>query len=370
MLKSTFYCDESGNTGTNWLDFDQTFFVYGGWLVPDSSKNTIITEINHIFGKSQAEELKSKKFFKLGSSNRYFLKMVTFMINFRPVSCFPIFIVVEKAYIVAPKMIETFFDPAYNISLKDEITFDIKLKKKLSEIVVGSNAVKLFSTLIHDGNISLAQMKEIQIELARKFSDMPNVNHNISCLTDAELRKMVEEFQCKNNSRTLTIPVLCSLMNLLQKFSQNNKVETTIIHDNISGFNEWLDIIKSCFLSEGPDQVVRTEYIEFHSKLKNIKDLKLEDSKNSRIIQVADLLCGFIYKCFFKINNDAELDDIESKIMKSMFVSRGTPFIWDSIFSEGLLTKVCNAIGCNANCVNDGEINYRSIDEKFLNYLK
>ena len=32
------FFDESGNTGTNWLDVSQPFFVYGGWIIAEEEE--------------------------------------------------------------------------------------------------------------------------------------------------------------------------------------------------------------------------------------------------------------------------------------------------------------------------------------------
>lgn len=33
-----FFFDESGNTGTNWLDQKQPYYIYGGWMLMKDKK--------------------------------------------------------------------------------------------------------------------------------------------------------------------------------------------------------------------------------------------------------------------------------------------------------------------------------------------
>ena len=40
------YFDESGNTGTNYLDVRQPYFVYGGWLIEKEKEDEILSLIH------------------------------------------------------------------------------------------------------------------------------------------------------------------------------------------------------------------------------------------------------------------------------------------------------------------------------------
>lgn len=47
------FLDESCNTGTNWIDPQQPYFVYGGWLFQDDQCQKAIDKINEIFSFSK-----------------------------------------------------------------------------------------------------------------------------------------------------------------------------------------------------------------------------------------------------------------------------------------------------------------------------
>ena len=48
------YFDESGNTGTNYLDVRQPYFVYGGWLIEKEKEDEICESVERIFCGSRA----------------------------------------------------------------------------------------------------------------------------------------------------------------------------------------------------------------------------------------------------------------------------------------------------------------------------
>ncbi len=72
------YLDESGNTGTNWSDSSQPYFVYGGWLIADDYCVAAINKMNEIFSFSHAAELKSK--YILAKKVKYLYEMVNIFI--------------------------------------------------------------------------------------------------------------------------------------------------------------------------------------------------------------------------------------------------------------------------------------------------
>ncbi|WP_412137665.1 DUF3800 domain-containing protein [Lentilactobacillus parabuchneri] len=54
-----YYIDESGNTGSNLLDENQPYFVYGGWIMDDNYKGKIDKYISNL--EFEADELHYKK---------------------------------------------------------------------------------------------------------------------------------------------------------------------------------------------------------------------------------------------------------------------------------------------------------------------
>ena len=57
MEKQTFYIDECGNTGSNFLDRAQPFYIYGGWLLKDELYVNCQKELKDKFLGKQAKEL-------------------------------------------------------------------------------------------------------------------------------------------------------------------------------------------------------------------------------------------------------------------------------------------------------------------------
>lgn len=75
----------------------------------------------------------------------------------------PVFGVADKKYMVAAKIIETFFDHMYNPNVNGYLTYRSELKKALADNVSSNEGLlHEFSRIIHDGTIELQEMQKNQ----------------------------------------------------------------------------------------------------------------------------------------------------------------------------------------------------------------
>jgi hypothetical protein len=137
---ATFYCDESGNTGVNRANPDQPVFTYAGWLVPRGVENALISALDGIRERHriQGGELKWSKIGKRANGAAIFRAMFEF---FRQNASVPFFLVADKDYQTAAKIIETFFDPEYNTNLMTGFTSAFRVKKELAEMVLSEQSI-------------------------------------------------------------------------------------------------------------------------------------------------------------------------------------------------------------------------------------
>ena len=104
------YFDESGNTGSNWIDAQQPYFVYGGWLIKDDKKKDAVSLLSECFSDSKAAELKSKTIWDRKKDK--LIDFINGMVD--KVGAIPCFAIADKKYMIAAKIVETFFDCKYN----------------------------------------------------------------------------------------------------------------------------------------------------------------------------------------------------------------------------------------------------------------
>lgn len=372
-MNATFYCDESGTTGNDWNNIQQPFLIYGGWLVLDESKNTLKERISKLLSSNliakNSTELKANRFFKHGKNYSYFKKIFDYFIS---ENCFPIFIVLEKNYMVALKITETIFDPTYSVLLKDGFTGDTQLKQSLAKIVASDkNIINKFSDLIHSGNLSIGDFKKICNELAEIFSSLSvkNVSSYLRNLPDLALEKMLDEFQVKNTKRSLTIPALFHILQLTQDFCYNYNIYAQIMHDNIKNYDEYMDIIRNSFINTNIPDIIKIGNNKLYSNLSHISKIELCDSKDEYFIQLADLLIGFILRSLKAIQKSQSLSEDQKVILMRLIVLYDTYKSWDYVISDDFMKNIFKCI--NSNYIDDFKTpNYALLNKKFESYLK
>lgn len=106
------FCDESGNSGSNYNDLEQPAHVLAGWLVRDCDRDNLIVAVDGVRRRNpQAHELKGKKL--LDSPRGRETARLTIEVALEA-GGLPIFVVAEKRYCIAAKVVETFLDPVHN----------------------------------------------------------------------------------------------------------------------------------------------------------------------------------------------------------------------------------------------------------------
>src|SRR5208337_132298 len=125
---SLIYCDESGNDVPNYLNEQAPFYVLAGWVVPENAIVEAAVEMESLRQAHcpSAPELKFKTF------QRKPWAMSASMCRLGQLGLVPMYLVAEKRYCVAGKIVETFLDPHYNPALSMPFTGDIITKQGLA----------------------------------------------------------------------------------------------------------------------------------------------------------------------------------------------------------------------------------------------
>lgn len=328
LMEYTLFIDESGNTGLNWLNKDQPFFIYGGWLIPNENIDKVNSCLNQFIKKEQSGELKSKNIFDRTNGDEIFIKIFKLMIN--EFSALPIFSIVEKEFMVAAKIVEIFFDCENNPNLNDYLTHPVKLKKALANSIYSSKeTLELFSKIMTTKDMinfdGVGEIKNVSLQLVRLFekNNHFDVADSLKNLSDENLVDIVDEIFSKKgerNRKTLAPTILVDILRRIELLSNKlGSQQVNVILDRLRGYSNIFDEIEDMFCNKSQPYVYRNEENRIWlSNFPSIRSIEGKDSKSVPCIQAADLLCGFMFKVIPKTITLKPLNKMEKSILKEI----------------------------------------------------
>lgn len=371
------YLDESGNTHADWFNNDQPYFIYGGWLINSKKKDQIRKYISrHKIRKNNIAELKSK-ILKNDNNYKEFIFIFHQMINVY--KAIPFFGIVNKKFLIASKIIDTFFDPNYNKSLNSSILYSkldspTELKKELASYILlndNDNILYDFSNLIkskectNTDNIIL--IKEKLIKLFR--SELSSISDSISSIDDEGLMEIQDEFDDNGTIKFLNsimTPTINSIFSYVSKYlysDNESDPDLSIYYDKLYGYDELFNYIKSIWNIGKHSKIKVDKNTDIEWGFKKLNNFEAIDSKNEILIQLADLLCGYVSITYSKIINN--IVDENVKEFAKFIVMNLKLYIH---LNEDIITfnKLLNVVGFNSK----NHLDINNISKKFKFFLK
>lgn len=302
MEKQTFYIDECGNTGSNFLDRSQPFYIYGGWLLKDELYVNCQKELTDNFLGKQAKELKAKKFFYYDKDCRKYFEIFSILIN--KYKAVPIFQIVEKKYMLGAKIVETFFDPEYNHNLNKGYTHPGQWKIDLAcKIAKCEEVLEGFSKIITYKDNTLAQIKSVYAVLKDylyKCGEKENALL-LENLCNEQLKEMLDEFDVMTNKGanrsglSLVPPMLNELLKNVELYAGIADSTVFVVHDELRGYDNIFQLLENIHFNQYKTEPEIVEDRVMLIGYPHITGIRKEKSEANIMIQMADLLCGFIH---------------------------------------------------------------------------
>lgn len=295
------YCDESGNSGDNYLDRQQPLYVLAGWTVPKDAivDASLIVERLRLEFCPQRKELKSATF--LGS-DRGKARASEFFKQLGRIGCAPLIVAAEKRYVVTGKIVETFLDPAFNKRLRLNFTTDTLTKRELANTFLFKlppEAIDHFAEAYRNPS-SQAFLKCLnEISSAAKTFVNPELAACIAgCLP--EIQAIAESEDPSTSplgkiSQSVNAPVLMAFLSLVQNLARLGAIEPLkVVHDEQAVFEKDMQEIFRLH-REAKDFVIEIPHSEIpYSSFTNIPKFELVPSVDCQMIQAADVLAGTV----------------------------------------------------------------------------
>ena len=376
------YLDECYNTGNNWLDKNQLFFTYGGWIILEDNllnAELIIQE----FSQHHQGELKSKSF----TSHKGIQEVIK--LSERLISeckAEPYFMCFEKNYMIACKVVEIFFDHKTNKSVNGYLTFP--------------NEYEYYRILCHK------ERRVISYDLAKMF--LPPINNTKRGL--AEVIKKDENF-CTHvgeilNGKCIDESCINDIIHKLNSIFSKSGFENIANIFKISNFklNDICDELQSETITSNGKSFIKSILVQpsiyemiygIKDKYKNLtlivdtlgdqnyqfsemsKLLKIpivirDDSKSDGMIMASDLLIGQFARLIKEISIGAEdISEKDLELVKSSFISKKHLFqedssFWYCKFSNDIWMRLSKSLGLKIDIIDYTNV----LKNKFSEFTK
>lgn len=353
-----FYCDESGNSGGNYLDPQQPFYVLAGWLIEKDKRFKVDNVINkyralHFQEKS---ELKGSEILK----STHGQKTVNDLFHeIGQTGCVPFFIIAEKKYCISGKIVEAFLDSEHNEKILPVFSWMNGVKKSIAEIIYHDCPQSLINFAQAHNNptiesIRIAQdtlINELNInghfEIANAVSGSSNYLGDILWEETHSMTAMPQKAM-----HSLNLPTFTSFIQILEKFSRKVNIhKLRFYHDETKQFEEAYPEAFNWYRNGKEATFALENGTEIISGFSKIKTFKMINSKGNLMIQLADLLASFINLFVTRVYLDKkitiETQKFGGKLVGGMLgsINEVKLIFNDTITSTTCLAKIFNSVG-------------------------
>lgn len=312
-----FFCDESGNSGSNALDKNQPYYILAGWLIHKNKVKQNIEIIKKYSGKKK--ELKSTNMLRKLKDQMQAKNMIKELLD---TGSLPVISILEYRFSIAMRIIEFLIDHEYNDKVSSAFEADHMKKKIFASIVyeLPDNILEIFFNgyKLYDKKLIIQSVHAIinhsfnsHNELLCKNYNMTEIEYNsvineLKSLLKGCINKLNQNIESQrkchldsenNVMKSLNLPMFVVMLQTLQNLALEDNKKIQIIHDSSREFSE--GYLKAFNLYANNDQ---NEIFKFNDGSQIIitnellKDISFVESQNEYIIQAADIFAGSLNK--------------------------------------------------------------------------
>ena len=286
----TLFCDETGSTGSRFLDPAQPVFAEGGWFIAHEDRPRATAAVEEIEKRCSpsARELKGSELVKRPAGRAMMRDVCRAM---GKAGGIPYIYIVEKKYAVCSKIVEEFLDPAYNPKVSNLETWDPEGRQETAQAFYDT-----FSPLIE----AFAEAYRIKDPLTMRQNAEGWVRelkaHNLKDLADrvAAVLPSIEgevaaEAECAKSLSSgfdsLNMPVVVCV---LQFAEQKCPYRCDIVHDQNASFEQVYRYVYDLYANARPRRARMLDGREIHFGFRNVLSLSFADSQKEPLIRAAD----------------------------------------------------------------------------------
>ncbi|MFQ5847352.1 MAG: DUF3800 domain-containing protein [Candidatus Methylomirabilales bacterium] len=301
--KGTLFLDETGNTGPNLLDPAQPVFIEGGWWVSNEKRWDAKVRVGNLERKYgfSTSEVKGSQLIK-HTHGKQFIRAVCSAVG--QAGCIPFMYVAEKRYSACCRIVDTFFDPAYNPRIPNEETWDPELRQEQAQVFydAGSHLIDAFARAYRakDGQLMRQNVLDWRDEFLHR--GRPDLAERIEgVLAEIEAEMLSEAQAGQGVLRAMDTLNFALVVGAIQHVELDVPGVCVIIHDETPVFEPAYEYIFNLLKQRkgNPAVIQMKDGRKFKAGFEKVEDLRFASSKVEPLVRAADYLVagtrGFIH---------------------------------------------------------------------------
>lgn len=299
MEKLIAFCDESGNSGVNYWDPQDPFFVMAAWIVPETISKTDFVQ-QTLSKHDLLADLRGRRRGNAATLPRISRAFREFGKN----GCVPGFIMAEKRFAVCGKIINVLLEPEHNPEMASDFLFNRSLHQTLVEdfySLLSDDTLKKFTEAYLSEDI--VQMEAFisaacaECEAAERV-DLPrmlrgSVKH-LHENTDFLTQKLLG---FSRNHQSINMVIVGSFFSMLEQLARKINAEFSIVHDEIYHYERAYSSFFTLSKQRNNPEFLTDDGNTFITNLNRIKDFKFANSESNLWVKTADMLALGINRC-------------------------------------------------------------------------
>jgi hypothetical protein len=344
------YCDESGNTGPNYLDPEQPFYVLAGWSIPINRLADVAAAVEkarqtHCPGG----ELKSSRLLRRPSGVRAAIALLE---QLGQLHCVPLYVAAEKRFCVAGKIVETFMDPMFNDRVENPFIPDVITKQEIANALYDHLPADVFDGFAAayrspTGEAFRASLTSIVVSVEQRINpELAAALEGCRPYLDQIARLEADTSILGSVQQMFNMPALTSLLMMIEVLGRWGLVEVRkIVHDEHAKYDESYREIFEIHRNAGEGFYSLPNGANLVCPLKHIGGFEIAVSHENPFLPAADILAGAARTVFCKAHGGVEPTADEVRLSEFILppLLRPDPKIAWLIASDQLLRKLGKA---------------------------
>ena len=340
-MKYVTYIDEAGNTGEDIVNKSQPFFVMSAIMLPSSEITSILDILKHGFQQAKEKEeteIKGAHWCKGGKKKQNAIRNIIKAVQEHNGKI--IATALEKRYMIAGKLIQTFFDGVDNHTQCDLWIYDKKIalysaNKIYNELddptienigkLLNAPSEENFKKIIHKlKQIFKEPLEEMMLDASEKFAG-----------EIAELYKPDGSMFNKSVEHSPNLTVFNTICEMIASQCNREQSNTDLVFDNCNlcngSFAKWVELGKS----RKRDLTLPSWNAKIYSWKNRIDNYVHADSKKDNLLQIADIVSSCINHALISyMNGKSSKFDDEIITFACQLIQKG--FLWYAMSNTSL----------------------------------